>query len=70
MREPMATLDAKLTPLGFTRIHRSTIVNTDRVVELRALDDGEYTVVLRDGTVLKLSRGYRHAVPTLLQSGV
>ena len=70
MREPMSVLDARLIPLGFTRIHRSTIVNTDRVVELRALDDGEYTVVLRDGTALKLSRSYRHAVPMLLQSGV
>jgi two-component system LytT family response regulator len=68
MRESMSALDAKLVPLGFTRIHRSTIVNTDRVVELRALDDGEYTVLLRDGTSLKLSRSYRHAVPALLQA--
>jgi two-component system LytT family response regulator len=69
MRESMSALDTKLVQLGFARIHRSTIVNTERVVELRALDDGEYSVILRDGTSLKLSRNYRHAVPALLQAG-
>lgn len=68
MRESMSTLAAKLGPLGFARIHRSTIVKADRVVELNALDDGEYTVVLRDRTPLKLSRHYRHVLPFLLQS--
>lgn len=68
MRESMSALEAKLAPLGFVRIHRSTIVNTDRVVELKALDDGEYTVVLGDRTPLKLSRHYRRALPNLLQS--
>lgn len=69
MRESMSALDARLVSLGFTRIHRSTIVNTERVVELRALEDGEYSIILRDGTSLKLSRNYRHAVPALLQAG-
>jgi len=68
MRESMSALEANLAPLGFARIHRSTIVNIERVVELKALDDGEYTVVLRDRTPLKLSRHYRHALPALLQS--
>jgi two-component system LytT family response regulator len=68
MRESMSALEVRLAPLGFARIHRSSIVNTDRVVELRALDDGEYTVVLRDRTPLKLSRHYRHVLPVLLQS--
>ena len=68
MRESMSALETKLGPLGFARIHRSTIVNTDRVVELKVLDDGEYTVVLRDRTSVKLSRHYRHALPGLLQS--
>jgi two-component system LytT family response regulator len=68
MRESMSALEVRLAPLGFARIHRSTIVNTDRVVELKALDDGEYTVILRDRTPLKLSRHYRHALPLLLQS--
>jgi two-component system LytT family response regulator len=68
MRESLSALETKLAPLGFARIHRSTIVNTDRVVELKALDDGEYTVVLRDRTPLKLSRNFRHSLPVLLQS--
>jgi two-component system LytT family response regulator len=66
MRESMSVLEAKLGPLGFARIHRSTIVNTERVVELKALDDGEYTVLLHDRTPLKLSRHFRHALPILL----
>jgi two-component system, LytTR family, response regulator len=68
MRESMSALEAKLAPLGFVRIHRSTIVNIARVVELKALDDGEYTVVLSDRTPLKLSRHHRGALPVLLQS--
>jgi two-component system LytT family response regulator len=68
MRESMSALEAKLGPLGFARIHRSTIVNTNRVAELKALDDGEYMVILHDRTPLKLSRYYRHALPRLLQS--
>jgi two-component system LytT family response regulator len=68
MRESMTALEAKLGALGFARIHRSAMVNTDRVVELKALDDGEYTVVLRDRTPLKLSRHYRRVLPILLQS--
>ena len=68
MRVSMSALEVKLAPLGFARIHRSAIVNTERVVELRALDDCEYTVVLRDKTPLKLSRHYRHVLPLLLQS--
>jgi two-component system LytT family response regulator len=66
--EAESALEAKLGPLGFARIHRSTIVNTNRVVELKALDDGEYTVILYDRTPLKLSRHYRYALPILLQS--
>lgn len=69
LREPMASLESRLHSLGFVRIHRSSIVNTVRVVELRALDDGEYTVVLKDGTLLKLSRNYRQALSRLIPAG-
>jgi len=51
---------------GFVRIHRSAIVNAERVKELRPRDKGEYTVVLNDGTELKLSRNYRAAVERLV----
>lgn len=66
--DSMTALDGKLAPLGFVRIHRSFIVNVERVAELRTLDDGEYTVVLRDGATLKLSRSYRGSLPALLRT--
>jgi two-component system LytT family response regulator len=61
LRETMRSLAASLDPAQFARIHRSAIVNLDRVAELRALDKGEFAVVLRDGTRLKLSRGFKDA---------
>ena len=59
LRETMNTLSAKLDPKRVVRIHRSTIVNLDRIVELRPGAQGEYTVVLRDNTRLTSSKGYR-----------
>lgn len=50
---------------GIVRIHRSTLVNLDRVTELRPLAYGDMTVVLRDGTELKMSRHYRDAFGAL-----
>jgi two-component system LytT family response regulator len=51
---------------GFVRIHRSALVNAERVKELRPRDKGEYTVVLNDGTELKLTRNYRASVERLV----
>ena len=62
MGEMLAMLDAR----RFCRIHRSTIVNVDRIRELQPWFHGEYVVVLHDGTTLKLSRGHRDAVARLL----
>jgi len=59
LRETMKRLEAQLDPARFVRIHRSTIVNLERVKELQPFFRGEYVVVLHDGTTLKLSRGYR-----------
>jgi two-component system LytT family response regulator len=66
MRETMARLQEVLDPAHFVRIHRSTIVNVDRIQELRSTFNGEYLVLLSDGTRLTLSRGYRHALQTRL----
>jgi two-component system LytT family response regulator len=55
----MNELESDLDPERFCRIHRSTIVNLERVRELRFDGDGEYEVVLTDATRLKLSRRYR-----------
>jgi len=66
LRETITEMERKLGSDGFTRIHRSTIVNLEQIVEMRALDNGEYRVLLRDATELKLSRNYRHALGRLV----
>ena len=70
MRETMARLEARLDPKRFIRIHRSTIVNIDRVRKLSPSFAGEYAVVLHDGTKLKLSRGYHERIATLLKQSL
>jgi two-component system, LytTR family, response regulator len=58
-RETMTQMEARLDPQRFVRIHRSRIVNADRIKELQPWFNGEYVVVLRNGTQLRLSRSYR-----------
>ncbi len=59
LRRRMADLERELDPAVFCRIHRSSIVNTNRIRGLEANEDGEYEVVLDTGTRLRLSRRYR-----------
>jgi two-component system LytT family response regulator len=59
MRETMTGMEAKLDPDRFMRIHRSTIVNLDRVKEVQPWAKGEYVLIMRDGTRLIMSRRYR-----------
>ena len=59
LRETLSRLESQLDPGRFLRIHRSTIVNLDRVKEIQPLFHGEHRVLLADGTELTLSRGYR-----------
>jgi two-component system LytT family response regulator len=59
MRMTMSDLERQLDPAQFTRIHRSAIVNLDRVREIRPEWHGEYEVALVTGATLRLSRGYR-----------
>jgi two-component system LytT family response regulator len=58
VHETMAAMEARLDPVRFVRIHRSTIVNVDRIKELHPHFNGEFIVVLKDDTKLKLSRGF------------
>jgi two-component system, LytTR family, response regulator len=58
-RETMNHMEQRLDVRRFSRIHRSRIVNTERIKELQPWFNGEYIVVLRNGTKLTLSRGYR-----------
>ena len=59
IRETMNAFEARLDPEKFLRIHRSTIVNIERIKEVQPWFKGEYVVTLRDGTELSLSRTYR-----------
>ncbi len=68
LRDSLSRLEERLAAERFVRIHRSTMVNARRVRELRALSHGESLVVLRDGTELKLSRGYRDRLERLLRA--
>jgi two-component system LytT family response regulator len=52
-------IEAKLDPSRFLRIHRSTIVNVERIKDLYPLFNGDYGVTLKDGTTLTLSSTYR-----------
>jgi two-component system LytT family response regulator len=69
LRETMNEMEAKLDPAKFLRIHRSTIVNIERIRELQQHFNGEYIVVLHDGTEHKLSRSRREQLQILLKSG-
>jgi two-component system LytT family response regulator len=65
-RALLGELESSLDPRRFVRIHRSAIVSLDWVEELQPESHGEYAVVLKDRTVLRLSRTYRAAVQALL----
>ncbi len=66
LRETISGLEAQLDPKHFARIHRSQIVNLDRIKELHPWSHGEYHVILKDGTELTLSRSYREHFQSLL----
>ena len=66
LRRSMAELDQELDPSVFCRIHRSTIVNLERVRGLKLTEDGEYEVCLDNATRLRLSRRYRKQLQSRL----
>jgi len=66
LRETMKALESVLDPEQFQRVHRSTIVNVQRVKRLRPHINGEYFLTLEGGQELKLSRSYRDRVEQLL----
>ena len=59
LRKTMAEIEEELDPVRFVRVHRSAIVNLDRVRELHPLFRGDSILVLQDGTKLRLSRARR-----------
>ncbi|MEM8800555.1 MAG: response regulator [Pseudomonadota bacterium] len=66
LRETMKTLERRLDPAKFQRVHRSTIVNLGRVEALHPHTNGECFLKLQSGADIKVSRSYRHVVSRFL----
>lgn len=66
LRESMAELEHELDPARFLRISRSAIVNLDRIQEIQPWFQGDYVLILTDGTKLTSTRGYRDNMRRLL----
>ena len=66
LRETMNSFEAKLDLSLFVRIHRSYIVNVERIKELQPYFHGDYAVILKDGTQLTLSRSHRPKLQSLV----
>lgn len=62
LRRSLSDLEGELAPHGFQRIHRSAIVNLERVRALELREDGEYEIVLAAGQRLRMSRRYRKTI--------
>jgi two-component system, LytTR family, response regulator len=67
LRESLTHIEAELDPAMFRRIHRSTIVNIDRIQSVESTFRGEYVVVLHDRTRLASGRSYRETLHALLR---
>jgi two-component system LytT family response regulator len=70
LRETMKGMEDQLDPDRFLRIHRSTIINTAHLEELRPYGNSEYIAVLDDGTERKLSRTYRDALTAFFDGAI
>jgi two-component system, LytTR family, response regulator len=68
VRETMATAEQKLAPLGFLRIHRSTLVNTNLVKELRRDKTGTYMLRTTDGSEHPVGRSYKDNLKSIARS--
>ena len=66
LRDTISALEAQLDPKRFLRVHRSAIVNIDRVQEMQPWFHGEYRIILKGGAQLTLSRSYREKLHELL----
>ncbi|MGK2883287.1 MAG: LytR/AlgR family response regulator transcription factor, partial [Rhodococcus sp. (in: high G+C Gram-positive bacteria)] len=67
MRETLGQIEAKLDSERFARIHRSTIVNVERISEMHPMFNGDQVIVLRDGRRLTVSRTFREDLLALLE---
>lgn len=70
IRDTITELSSKLDPQKFIRIHRSTLVNIDRIKEMEPIFYGDYQIVLHDGTRLNLSRTHREKLSSLFNKSL
>ncbi len=69
LRRSMADLESELDPAVFCRVHRSSIVNLERVRGLKVNEDGEHDVILENGERVRLSRRYRRQFDARMAAG-
>jgi two-component system LytT family response regulator len=67
LRESLTHIEGELDPAMFCRIHRSTIVNIDRIQSVETTFRGEYVITLEDKTKLTAGRSYKDTLHTLLR---
>lgn len=70
LRQSIGRLGQRLSPSQFVRIHRSTIVNIQKIKELQPCNSGEYIVILKNGKELSCSRGYRGGLQSLIDKNL
>jgi len=68
LRETMNSLEQRLDPSRFVRVHRSRIVNLAGILELRSIENREYIVKLRDGSQHRSSRTYADRIEGWLRA--
>jgi two-component system, LytTR family, response regulator len=70
INDSLSSLENKLDPKTFIRIHRSSIVNVDYIKEFQPYFNGEYKIILKNGEVLKLSRTYKDKIKELFGEAI
>lgn len=68
LRQTLSGLEKRLDSRRFRRIHRGTLVNLERIAEIRFADHGDLRLRLRDGTLLRVSRTYRASLGDFLDA--
>ncbi len=66
VRESITALEEQLDPRRFVRVHRSAIVNLDRVREVQSWFHGDFVLLLEDGAQVTTGRGFRERLQELL----
>ena len=68
VRHTLTRLEQRLASHGFVRVHRSAIVNVDRIRELEPWFHGEFVVILKDGTKLTSSAAHSQALHRIIDA--